>query len=375
LNKSSLDFACRVISKVDREFPADAVLRTELKQARGVSREQGGEISRAVFAYYRWLGWLLKSQLLPGKIQRAVDLSSEFAGHPEKFSDGDLEKAVPAWVFEHVKKNPDWLRSLQAEPQIWLRARVGKGRELAQRLEATKPLGEGRLADCLRYNGQRDLFRTDEFQNGEFELQDVNSQAVGWICNPKPDETWWDACAGEGGKSLHLSDLMLNKGMLWVSDRAEWRLKKLKLRAARAKMFNYRATLWDGSAKLPTKTKFDGILLDAPCSGIGTWQRNPQSRWTATAQDVKELAELQARLLRNVVPALKPGGRLVYSVCSLAQAETVGVTEAFSREFPEMEPMEIQNPLNEQEKVSTGLWLWPQHTAGNGMFVFEWRRK
>lgn len=308
-------------------------------------------------------------------MQRAVDLAHEFSNHPERFSDADLEKAVPAWIFDHIQKNPAWLRSLQAEPPIWLRTHTGKGREFSGRFEGCRALGEGRLADCLRYSGQRDLFRTDEFQNGEFEMQDVNSQAVGWVCNPKPGETWWDACAGEGGKSLHLSDLMLNKGMLWVSDRADWRLKKLKLRAARAKMFNYRAALWDGGAKLPTKTKFDGVLLDAPCSGVGTWQRNPQSRWTTTAKDVKELAELQLRLLKNVVPSLKPGGRLVYSVCALTQAETSGVVEAFSREHPEMEPVEIQNPLNESERFSTGLWLWPQHTSGNGMFIFEWKKK
>jgi hypothetical protein len=85
----------------------------------------------------------------------------------------------------------------------------------------------------LEYRGTQDLFRTPEFHKGSFELQDINSQAVGIICEPKPGETWWDACAGEGGKLLHLSELMENKGLIWASDRVEWRLKKLKQRTAR----------------------------------------------------------------------------------------------------------------------------------------------
>src|SRR5205823_5977071 len=128
------------------------------------------------------------------------------------------------------------------------------------------------LPEALVYEGETDLFRTPEFHAGEFEIQDLSSQAVGWLCDPKPGETWWDACAGEGGKLLHLSDLMQNKGLIWASDRAAWRLQKLKRRTARAKVFNYRAALWDGGAKLPTKTKFDGVLVDAPCSGLGTWR-------------------------------------------------------------------------------------------------------
>src|SRR5436305_4189145 len=83
------------------------------------------------------------------------------------------------------------------------------------------------LANILRYDGEEDLFRTPEFHAGEFEIQDICSQLVGLLCAPKPGETWWDACAGEGGKTLHLSDLMENKGLIWACDRAEWRLQKL----------------------------------------------------------------------------------------------------------------------------------------------------
>jgi 16S rRNA (cytosine967-C5)-methyltransferase len=101
---------------------------------------------------------------------------------------------------------------------------------------------------------------------------------------------------------------MSNEGLIWASDRAQWRLaklKQLKQRAARAKMFNYRAALWDGGDHLPTRTLFDGVLVDAPCSGVGTWHRNPHARWTTTANDVLELAEIQKRLLAEAARAVK----------------------------------------------------------------------
>src|SRR4029079_13598593 len=174
---------------------------------------------------------------------------------------------------------------------------------------------------------------TDQFQNGEFEIQDLASQLVGHACAPKPGETWWDVCAGEGGKTLHLADLMANKGVVWASDRHTRRLDTLKRRAARAQIFNYRVAPWDGAAKLPTKTKFDGILVDAPCSGVGTWQRNPHARWNATPNDVHELAATQRALLEHVVAGLKPHGRLIYSVCTLTRSETTAVADRFAAAF------------------------------------------
>ena len=196
-------------------------------------------------------------------------------------------------------------------------------------------VGDGDLSDAICYEGSETLFRTAEFHSGEFKLLDISSQAVGLLCDPQSGETWWDACAGEGGKLLHLSDLMQNKGLIWASDRVEWRLRKLKQRTAQARVFNYRIAIWNGDVKLPTKTKSDGVLVDAPCSGLGTWQRNPHERWTVTLDDIGELAEVQKQLLANVAPAVKPGGKLFYSVCTMTRAETDEVVEVFGKQFPQ----------------------------------------
>jgi 16S rRNA (cytosine967-C5)-methyltransferase len=230
------------------------------------------------------------------------------------------------------------------------------------------------LGDTLEYHGRGDLFRTKEFHAGEFEVQDLSSQAVGLVCEPRPGETWWDACAGEGGKMLHLSDLMANRGLIWASDRAGWRLATLKRRAARAGVFNYRAVAWDGGPRLPTKAKFDGVLVDAPCSGIGTWHRNPHARWTTTAEDVKELSIVQQRILLHASAAVKPGGKLVYAACTLADSETTRVVEGFERQCTQFKRLAIRNPLAPESTPGGLLSLWPQESGGNGMCVAGWVR-
>jgi len=369
-----LTLAATIIQRSSREQPADSVLRSQLKAQRGLSQIQSAMVSRAVFAYFRWFGWLDQRQPLHDQISHALQLARKFSEKPLEFTEPDLKaRAVPQWLNDEMAVTPEWIRAIQSEPKIWLRAKQGHGRALAAKLGDCKPSGHGALADSLEYSGSEDLFRTPEFHAGEFELQDMSSQAIGLICAPQPGQTVWDACAGEGGKMLHLSDLMQNKGLIWASDRAEWRLQKLKRRAARAGVFNYRVKLWNGGAKLPTKTLFDVVLVDAPCSGIGTWQRNPHARWTTTPKDVRELAELQMQLLTHAAAAVKPGGKLIYSACTLADAETSEIAHTF--DHPDFAPLPISNPLVPESKASSKIWLLPQQFGGNGMFVAAWTRR
>jgi 16S rRNA (cytosine967-C5)-methyltransferase len=376
VNPRVLSFAEQVVRKVDRDHPADSVLRSELKSQRVLSGTEPGEVTHAVFCFFRWLGWLDPELRPRDQILHACELSKRFAKRPESFSDAELvSRVVPFWVQKEIDVTPGFARAIQSEPDLWLRAHQGKGPPLARKLQDCRVFGSGPLANTLAYLGRKDLFRTAEFHAGDFEVQDISSQAVGLVCGPRPGETWWDACAGEGGKLLHLSDLMKNKGLIWASDRAEWRLRRLKRRAARAQVFNYRTAIWDGGPKLPTRTKFDGILLDAPCSGTGTWQRNPHARWTLRMKDIEELRDLQLRLLVNCAPALKPSGKLVYSVCSLTRTETSEVAQAFERSRPDFRPLIMENPLAVDAPPSDRLMLWPQDFAGNGMFIRAWMRK
>jgi 16S rRNA (cytosine967-C5)-methyltransferase len=348
--------------------PADAALRSALRSS-GLNPEQKRLISRSVFTYYRWLGWLDRTKPLRGQLEHAFDLADNLATIPD---DELMTRALPAWVQNVMDLSPGLARELQSEPRLWLRARPGKADELASRLgdcelHATVP-------DALSYHGEQDLFRIAEFHNGEFEIQDLSSQIVGYFCSPAPGETWWDACAGEGGKTLHLCDLMQNKGLVWASDTAEWRLDILKRRASRAKLFNYRLKLWPTTDQLPTKTKFDGILVDAPCTGVGTWGRNPHARWTAKPFDVTELAAIQRRLLDKVAGSLKPGGRLIYSVCTLTNAETGDLVSAFQANHTSLEPAAF-SPSWVSSDPSARLNLRPEEWHSAGMFVAGWKER
>ncbi|MFT3869435.1 MAG: RsmB/NOP family class I SAM-dependent RNA methyltransferase [Nibricoccus sp.] len=389
IDSLTLNHAARVLATITPEVRADVALRKYFVSARRPGPREKRAISRAVFTYFRWFQWLDEKASAQKKIEEALKLQERFEKNPASIKAEALAaRAVPAWARNEVDYPTETLRLLQTEPALWLRARP----DTAEKLAAT--LGDCETTphspDALRYRGQQDLFLTPAFHNGLFEIQDLASQMVGLACAPKPGETWWDACSGEGGKMLHLADLMRNKGLIWASDRSERRLHTLKQRAARAKLFNFRVASWDGSAKLPTKAKFDGILVDAPCSGLGTWQRNPHARWTTTETDVSELAAIQRQLLENVASSLKPNGRLIYAVCTLTRSETTAIANAFGTAHPELEPAPVfpkpTAPANQFSSpacslaetdlfTDTSVTLWPHALNANGMFIAAWKKR
>ena len=366
-DQSTFNHAAQILAGIADDPRADAALRSYFETRRYLGPREKRAISHAIFAYFRWLQWLDPKTSPQKRVEQALELQERFLADPKSVKSETLAaRAVPAWLAGEMEITPDYLRQLQREPALWLRAHPGRRGALAKSLGDCET--SDRAPDALRFTGTQDLFRTEAFAKGEFEIQDLASQLVGITAAPLPGETWWDACAGEGGKTLHLADQMFNKGVVWASDRNARRLDTLKRRAARAQLFNYRTVFWDGGSMLPSKTKFDGILLDAPCSGVGTWQRNPHARWTTTPEDVRELAVTQRAMLDNISTALKPGGRLIYSVCTLTRTETTAIASAFTEAHPELEPW----PIHEGKAQLT---LWPQEINANGMFIAAWRRK
>jgi 16S rRNA (cytosine967-C5)-methyltransferase len=406
-SSATLNRAARILALITPRDQASVVLRRELTARRDLSPAERRAIARTVMAYFRWLGWLDTAASSQSRIAAALELQTRFETNPAAIKPEALAaRAVPEWLAGEMETIPAaWLRSLQREPALWIRVRLpfleSVPRELGDCVPAPLawlaepgPGSETPTAAAFRYGGPRDLFLTDCFQQGKFEIQDLASQLVGCACAPHPGETWWDACSGEGGKLLHLADLMRNKGLIWASDRSAHRLQVLRKRAARAAVFNFRAVPWNGGPQPPTKTRFDGILVDAPCSGVGTWQRHPHARWTASPSDVRELAAVQRQLLERVAGSLKPGGRLVYSVCTLTRSETTDVVAGFSAAHPELQSVpafptagtqssEItsharnpsQAPASPDYSLQTSVTLWPQQLDANGMFIAAWRRQ
>jgi 16S rRNA (cytosine967-C5)-methyltransferase len=373
--------AAHVLGLIGPGVPADAALRAYLPGHRTLGAVGKRSVSRAVFAYFRWLHWLEKEESPQRRIVRALELQARFDRDPSSTKAEALAaRAVPGWIAAEMELAPAYLRSLQGEPALWIRAKTGKAARVAADLgdcaqpALPKSLRAPPALSALWYRGTTDLHRAPGFQSGAFEIQDLSSQLVGHACDPKPGETWWDACAGEGGKALHLSDLMGNKGLLWTTDRSERRLGVLKKRAARAGMFNYRPAVWTGVGPAPFRTKCDGVLVDAPCSGVGTWQRNPQARWTTSINDVRELTMVQEALLARSAPSVKPGGRLVYAVCTLTRSETTVIADGFQAAHPDFEPSPL--PIAPKEGPgSSRILLLPQELGSNGMFIAAWRRR
>jgi 16S rRNA (cytosine967-C5)-methyltransferase len=368
--------AARVLQSVRPGRPADGALRDYLSGRRTLGAVGKRSVSRAVFAYYRWLRWLSPSDSLQKQVLAAQELQARFDREPAAIKAEALAaRAVPSWLAGEMELSPAYLRQLQREPALWIRAKAAQAAAVAKALGNCAPpiLPEGfpapeRLA-AFRYVGTADLHRTPQFQAGTFEIQDLASQLVGLACDPQPGETWWDACAGEGGKSLHLSDLMGNKGLIWTTDRSVRRLAILKKRASRAGMFNYRSAVWTGVGPAPFKTKCDGVLVDAPCSGVGTWQRNPHARWTMTGEDVTELAGVQDVLLARAASSVKVGGRLVYSVCTLTRREAA-VADRFAAAHHDFEPLPLTIGTGSAARVT----LRPEELNANGMFLAAWKR-
>jgi 16S rRNA (cytosine967-C5)-methyltransferase len=368
--------AARVLSSLRPGVPGDAALREYLAGNRSLGAVGRRSVSRAVFAYFRWLNWLEPELSAQKRVLRALELQARFDRDPAGVKAEALAAlAVPRWLAGEMELPAAYLRQLQREPALWIRTKLGAAADVATDLGHCAPpvlpasLGAPADAAALRYTGTSDLHVTPGFQSGAFEIQDLSSQLVGLACGAKPGETWWDACAGEGGKALHLSDLMRNKGLLWATDRSARRLALLKKRAARAGMFNYRTSAWTGTGPAPFRTKCAGVLVDAPCSGVGTWQRNPHARWTTSIEDVHELADVQASLLGLAAANVKPGGRLVYSVCTLTRSETTGVADGFGAAHPDFEPAPLA--------IASGaprLLLQPQELEANGMFIASWKR-
>jgi 16S rRNA (cytosine967-C5)-methyltransferase len=176
--------------------------------------------------------------------------------------------------------------------------------------------------DALVLKERANVFLTAAFKEGFFEVQDANSQLVAHFLEVKPGMRVVDACAGAGGKTLHIASIMENKGQLIAMDLYESKLKQLKLRAKRNSAFNIEYRIID-STKVIKKLheKADRVLIDAPCSGLGVLKRNPDAKWKLQPEFIENIKKVQSEVLENYSKMVKPGGKLVYATCSVLPSE------------------------------------------------------
>lgn len=176
--------------------------------------------------------------------------------------------------------------------------------------------------DALILTERANVFLTDAFKDGLFEVQDASSQLVAYFLDVQPGMRVVDTCAGAGGKTLHLASLMENKGQLIAMDLYESKLKQLKIRAKRNGAFNIEPRVIESTKTIKKlHEKADRVLIDAPCSGLGVLKRNPDSKWKLQPEFIDNIRKVQAEVLENYSKIVKPGGKLVYATCSVLPSE------------------------------------------------------
>ena len=219
------------------------------------------------------------------------------------------------------------------------------------------------------------IHRLPGFETGDWTVQDASAQLVSHLLEPQPTSIVVDLCAAPGGKTTHLAELMQNQGTIWACDRTASRLRKLRQNLQRLHLTNVQ--LWTGdSRELPAQIPpADAILVDAPCSGLGTLHRHADARWRQTPATVQELTVLQAELLAASAQRVKPGGLIVYATCTLHPAENETLIQQFLAQHPQWSlepppPHDITAPFTLEQGW---LKIWPHQRAMDGFFMARLR--
>jgi len=251
-----------------------------------------------------------------------------------------LKESIPDWMDElGVKELGEkvWTTEIAAQNQpakVILRTNTLKGtKESLRNTLMDLNIETEYLKDqpeALVLKERANVFLTDAFKQGLFEVQDANSQLVAGFLDVKPGMRVVDTCAGAGGKTLHIASLMENKGQLIAMDLYESKLKQLKLRAKRNGAFNIEYRIID-TTKVIKKLheKADRVLIDAPCSGLGVLKRNPDSKWKLQPEFIDNIRKVQAEVLESYSKIVKPGGKLVYATCSVLPSENQEQVQKF----------------------------------------------
>jgi len=283
---------------------------------------------------------------------------------------------LPAWLARHCPAAgvaPD-LDALHARAAVWLRLQTPDPApvlaEFASLGWTTRPAAV--LPGALELLSDADITKTNSFLSGLVEVQDLGSQLILASAAISPGGRWLDACAGAGGKALQLAAILGPNGHIDAYDIRASALKELQIRAARARL-NHIAIL----PAAPTAL-YDGVLVDAPCSGTGTWRRSPHLKWTTTPAQVTAAAEQQLALLTHYAALVRPGGQLIYATCSLSHFENEDVIRAFLTANSSFAP-ELPTPDRAfgftADAATGGLTLLPARHNTDGFFVATLRRQ
>jgi 16S rRNA (cytosine967-C5)-methyltransferase len=420
--KALLD-ACSELVRLTLKFdhPADAIVSRFFRDHRGFGPRERATMAETVYTVLRKK--LLFDHMAPsgsGPKERrlailgfygpGVFLRSALTEQETSWLD-QCEKIKPDDLMERHRHNlPDWLvEPLKAQlgQEFWpLVASFNQGAGLdlrvntfkAKRDEVQKALAASGIKAVatpfspwgLRIAGKPALNKHEAFMRGDFEVQDEGSQLLSMLLDAKRGEMVVDFCAGAGGKTLALGAAMRSTGRLYAFDTSAGRLDAFKSRLARSGLSNVHPAAIAHERDDRVKRlagKIDRVLVDAPCTGMGTLRRNPDLKWRQTLQAVDEMAVKQAAILQSAARLVKSGGRLVYATCSVLPQENEAIAQAFSAANPDFSLLPVGEVLaglkvaNAPSLCSGGednqayLRLWPHRHHTDGFFAAVWQRK
>jgi 16S rRNA (cytosine967-C5)-methyltransferase len=407
----------------DQGWLADRALERALRRERTLYAAERRAAADAVYGITRWQGQL--DRLLGGRPSLALRYAAwlaRFGGVAPRDAARRLGVAPAALAplegaDARIAAVADPVERLAAEASLprWIAARfvdelgLEEARALAAASNARAPLtvranglkgtrddlrarlaAEGVSAEPTRFSpwglvldGHENAFALRSFKEGRFEIQDEGSQLIALACGARPGWTVVDACAGAGGKALALAAEMRNKGSLHALDTDAERLDDARRRARRADVHNLRARVLAAGPEADGQLqdlagKADLVLVDAPCSGLGTLRRKPDARWRLAEGDPARFAETQRALVRRFARLLRPGGRLVYATCSVGRTENDDVADFAVREV-DLRPAPLAPLLGAERAAALGagetrLHLYPHRHGTDGFFVAAFER-
>jgi len=419
--KALLD-ACSELVRLTVKFdhPADAIVSRFFRDQRGFGPRERATLAETVYTVLRKK--LLFDHFAPsgsGPKERRLAILGFYG--PGDFLRSALTEQETRWLDQceqikpedlmerHRHNLPEWLVAplkAQLGDEFWPLVESftkGAGLDLrvntfkAKRDEVQKALAASGIKAVatpyspwgLRIAGKPALNKHEAFLRGDFEVQDEGSQLLAMLLDAKRGEMVVDFCAGAGGKTLALGAAMRSTGRLYAFDTSAGRLDAFKSRLARSGLSNVHpaAIAHERDERVKRLSgKIDRVLVDAPCTGLGTLRRNPDLKWRQSPHAVVEMADLQTAILQSAARLVKSGGRLVYATCSILPQENEAIALAFSAANPDFAPLEVGDLLTALKVSQSGspcsggvdgqswLRLWPHRHQTDGFFAAVWQR-
>lgn len=371
---------------------ADKVLEKTFKANKKLGsrdRKFFAETVYEVIRHYRFYSEVMKSDLsLDLVVAHLVKTRGNLPGEPD-FNDFDVEKiqsrlkykypaeilnSFPDWIHQLCEAEfktewPELMRALNIQAEVFLRTNTlrttKKELQAALLKEEIETKTVDGFEDCIALVERKNVFTTECFKKGFFEVQDAASQRIAALLDPQSGDRVVDACAGAGGKSLHLAARMKNKGKIISMDIHEWKLGELKKRAARGGVDIIETKVIETNKTIKRlENSFDKILLDVPCSGMGVIRRNPDTKWKLSQEEIDRMVILQREIIRDYSKMAKPKAVMVYATCSILHRENEEQVKWFLTETEEGKTWKLVEEMR----------LWPHKDGFDGFYAAKLER-